>query len=364
MTYTIKYRDKSGSVKTMELDAPDRSAVFAEARKRVISVISVAEGGSGHAHRGVGFPHGKLPIGFHGIVAGAVVVLGAVLVWWFLVGRGTLKGLNPEVEKKGHVKTSLEWKDVPVASETTIVRALETAPSPEKPNLNARIDFVAVTNSDGSVIERWKTPDGKSHTKIIRPKPAFTNPMDQLMAMVVPREPGEAVPPVPISNDMVLTPEQESHMLEKLTIDENDPDSVAERKELVQAMRREYLELKKKYGWTFVDYIKAHEAQAKTDNEVLVESYKLHDTIFGNPEISDADYLETLGKINKVLSERGISPIKPPEGLEDAVRDASSALSVPQEIKTSTNTMGIEESTDPVSATDEPSGKAVESTET
>lgn len=142
-------------------------------------------------------------------------------------------------------------------------------------------------------------------------KRVFTNPMDQLMAMVMPKEPGDSVPPVPISDNAEFTPEQEKQMFEQLTADEDDSDAVLERKELVQAMRNEYVELKKR-GWKFVDYIKALEAKAKLDNEVLTESWKIHETIFNDPEISDAKYTETLEKINKVLGDRGIKPIQPP----------------------------------------------------
>lgn len=159
--------------------------------------------------------------------------------------------------------------------------------------------------------------------KAERPKRkiVFSNPMDQLMAMVMPMEPGQAVPPVPISDDMEFTPEQEQQMLERLTASEEDSEAVLERKELVQAMRDEYTELRTKHGWRFVDYIKALEAKARIDNEVLSESAAIHETVFNDPNVSDEEYMETLEKINKVLSERGIKGISIPvdeEGINPA----------------------------------------------
>ena len=144
----------------------------------------------------------------------------------------------------------------------------------------------------------------------------FKNAMDQLLAMVAPKNVGDSVPPLPIVDGMEFSEEDEKKILERLTADENDSDAVLDRKEIVQAMRDEYHELKKR-GWTFIDYVKALEAKAKLDTEVLEESHKIHDTVFDDPEVSDEKYLETLEKINKILEGRGIEPIKPPAG-EDA----------------------------------------------
>ena len=49
----------------------------------------------------------------------------------------------------------------------------------------------------------------------------------------------------------------------------------------------------------------------------MTESQKLHDTVFNDPNMSDSDYLAALEKINKVLTDRGIDPIKPPTDDED-----------------------------------------------
>ncbi len=44
MTYTVKYRDKSGDIVELELDVPNKSAVWPELKKRGISALSVREG--------------------------------------------------------------------------------------------------------------------------------------------------------------------------------------------------------------------------------------------------------------------------------------------------------------------------------
>ena len=147
----------------------------------------------------------------------------------------------------------------------------------------------------------------------------FTNPMDQLLAMILPNEPGGKMPPLPISENQEFSEEDEKRLLERLTANDDDSDHDLDRKELVQAMRDEYQELKKERGWRFVDYVRALDAKVRLDAEVNEESHKLHETIFNDKSISDKDYLEALEKINKVLTDRGIKPINPnPDADDDA----------------------------------------------
>lgn len=148
-------------------------------------------------------------------------------------------------------------------------------------------------------------------------KRVFTNPMDQLLSMVMPKEVGDSVPPLPISDDLEFTPEQEKQMFEQLTAEENDSEEVLDRKELVQSLRDEYAELKEKRGWKFIDYIKALQAKVNLDAEIATESWSIHETVFNDPNVTDEKYLETLEKINQVLSGRGIKPIEIPTDEEE-----------------------------------------------
>ena len=168
------------------------------------------------------------------------------------------------------------------------------------------VPMAFVTNAASDVQTEDVSEDASAKDKRL-----FKNAMDQLLAMVAPKNVGDSVPPLPIVDGMEFSEEDEKKILERLTADENDSDAVLDRKEIVQAMRDEYHELKKR-GWTFIDYLKALEAKTKLDTEVLEESHKLHDTVFDDPAISDEKYFETLEKINKILADRGIEQIKPP----------------------------------------------------
>lgn len=140
---------------------------------------------------------------------------------------------------------------------------------------------------------------------------AFKNMMDQLLSMLTPPAPGVGVPPLPISDDMKFSEEQERKMLEQLVAEDEDSDETLQRKGLVQAMRDEYFALKKDHGWTFVQYLRALQAKVSLDAEVMHESLKINETVFSDPNVTDAEYKETLGKINKVLSDRGMPPLLP-----------------------------------------------------
>lgn len=257
----------------------------------------------------------KKPSLWRGLLAGAIVVALAAGGAYFLLSKPAAKVSCGELDDNRMIKEQRPEKVKKPSTPTDSVASKVKPKTPAKAGeqyaeVVMEATDAAVTNAEASAEDK-KPKDDR----------LFKNAMDQLMAMVTPKNVGDGVPPLPIVDDMKFSEEDEKKILERLTADENDSDAVLERKELVQAMRDEYQELKKR-GWTFVDYIKALEARAKLDTEVLEESHKLHDTVFNDPEISDAKYLETLEKINKVLSDRGIKPIKPPSDEEEGEQAA------------------------------------------
>ena len=248
-----------------------------------------------------------------GLFAGAVVVLGAVAVWWM---TRPSDGVAESDDEGGNAKIAERH-----GGDRGTTRPAEASGMREKAQPVAR--EVSQTGENGAqVADEAVVPEGTNGVAkaVKKDTRLFKNQMDQLMAMVMPKRAGEAVPPVPIDDNMKFSEEDEKKILERLTADENDTDEQLERKEIVQAMRDEYFDLKKR-GWTFVDYIKALQAKADLDNEVLVESLKIHETVFNDKSISDEEYKKTLGEINKVLTDRGIAPIDPNKDEEEATED-------------------------------------------
>ena len=272
----------------------------------------------------------KKPSPVRGIVAGGIVILLAAAAYFlFMRGPERPAASDPKDGKRAIKEATPSSAKRPARADAhggaagVGQRAGTTSAQQNEGTASVQQQGVA-TNAEGAA--------GKEKPKDNR---TFKNAMDQLLSMVMPHEVGGDVPPLPISDDMVFSGEDEKAILERLTADEKDSDAVLERKELVQAMRDEYLDLKKR-GWTFIDYLKALEAKHRLDTEVRDESYKLHETVFNDPQISDEKYLETLGKINEVLSQRGIKPIKPPsdEAEEGEAADAAAPQAAEKEAKT------------------------------
>ena len=273
----------------------------------------------------------KKPSLVRGIVAGGIVVLLAAAAL-FLFMRGPVR---PSAIEDGGGKMAIK-----VATPSAAKRPARADAHGETAGVGQGAGTTSARQQEGTTsVQQQEVATNAAEGAAGKEKPkdnrTFKNAMDQLLSMVMPHEVGGDVPPLPISDDMVFSEEDEKAILERLTADEKDSDAVLERKELVQSMRDEYLELKKR-GWKFIDYLKALEAKNRLDTEVRDESYKLHETVFNDPEISDEKYLETLGKINEVLTQRGIKPIKPPsdEAEEGEAADAAVPQEAAKEVKT------------------------------
>lgn len=78
MTFTVKYREKTGETKSLVLDVQDKDALWAELKKRGISALAVQEGAVKMRRTG-----GKSPSALRGILAGGCFVALAALVAWF-----------------------------------------------------------------------------------------------------------------------------------------------------------------------------------------------------------------------------------------------------------------------------------------
>lgn len=269
----------------------------------------------------------KKPSPWRGLLAGAIVVALAAAGAYFLLCKPAAQVSDDDLAAKRQIKeqrpAQVKKPSVPTDSVSSKVSA-KTQPRAGEQNAKVATETAetAVTNAEASAADK-KPKDNR----------LFKNPMDQLLLMVMPQQPGGTVPPLPNIDSLTFTPEEEDRMLERLAVAEDDTDETLDRKELVQSLRDEYHELKKARNWSFVDYVKALDAKVRLDADVLSESIKLHDTVFNDKSITDAEYAEALEKINKVLADRGIPPIGQ-QGEESDAPEAGDANVNPEQKET------------------------------
>lgn len=249
----------------------------------------------------------KAPSTGKGLIAGLAVALVGFAVWFFVFNKSEAPKDADESARSNQIAEATPAKGgrLPDALKSDKVKSAKDAAKRVADKVAGKDETDVADDADEN--EKKEPPEDKR---------LFKNPMDQLLAMVMPTRPGDAVPPPPIDDSMTFTEEQEKDILERFVANKEDTDKQLERKDIVQGLRDEYFKLKKE-GWTFMDYIKALYAKTSLDADVLTESAKLHDTIFNDVNVSDAEYLTALEKINKVLTDRGIDPIKIPQDEEN-----------------------------------------------
>lgn len=301
--YIVTIRNKKGSLNERAYIAIDRADLFKKLAEDGFTAVRVREGVLKK-----GASRGNLALIRWG-VAGVFVILLVVMGFYFSdsfdMTESSMNGKDKAFEMSNVKPTLQEEKKVFSTRKKDTGCAQVGDMSRQERETTVTDNEQDVTNTVLEVTEK------ENDTRL------FKNSMDQLLAMVAPQNVGDSVPPLPIVDNMEFSPEDERKILERLTADDKDSDAILERKELVQSMRDEYQELKKR-GWSFIDYVKALEAKAKLDTEIKEESLKIHETVFNDSEISDEEYLKTLEKINKVLKERGIAPINLPENDEES----------------------------------------------
>ena len=300
MIFTVVYRDKAGQRATLELDVPDRSAVWTELKKRGISALSVREG-TDKAHR----PSSKRPALVRGILAGVCVVALALGAWWWMSAREDTRppAEKPKAEKPA--KPDAGKGERPARSAATATNAPAAKPEDKKVDPNERLDLVAITNKSGEIMERWRTPDGKTHARLTPPPPVFDNVIDQTLSIALSVPTGHSLPPMPS-----LGPDSTKAFAEALkkpiVIKDDDPENVKKAKLLVQSGREaifEALKSGKSVQEIIADHCAAVNNNAELHNAVGAEYRKL--VAEGDLEAAE----EYRRKANEVLQQSGADPV-------------------------------------------------------
>lgn len=308
MEFTVKTRTAGGSFDYEVVEADSRAAVFQILKKRGISAVSVSEGANA-PKRPAASGNGK-PSPVRGIVAGLVVVALAVVAYFALSPSEKPstpeRPERPKAEKPKPAKPTADKGERPVRPQVSTTTAPATnAPAAKKVDPNERLDLVATTNKSGEVMERWRTPDGKTHARLIPPPPIFDNVIDQTLSIALSVPTGHTLPPMPS-----LGPNSDKQFAEALKkpikIKDDDPENVKKAKLLVQAGREAILDALasgKSVQEILADHCATVNDNAELRNQVAKEYRKL--VADGDMEMAE-QYRESA---NKVLEKSGAEPV-------------------------------------------------------
>ncbi len=281
MTFTVTYRGRDGALREECIEAADRAGCVAECRKRGISPTGIRDGSKGRDKRGpsrIGAGDSKRTTARCVVAAVLAVVLTVGGVWWWYGGRGATapaeKPAKPKVEKPKAAKPQPVRRPavtnaLPVQSKTAETNA--TVQVGKNVRMERGVEVVAETvrtNQSGAVIEKLTLADGQVIEKVHPPKPLFSNPSDQMIAMALSFKPGQTMAPLPslssIEDDFARS------LLEPINIEDGDSEDVKALKLAVKETRA-YLAAEVKNGRSVSECLNEHREQM----EKIADSHQM-----------------------------------------------------------------------------------------
>ena len=248
----------------------------------------------------------KAPSKVKGIVAGIVTVcaLGGLCLLMFSGGDDAPKA---KAEKKPTKIKEVTPAPAPKAAAAKV--AAEVKPTVNLPPEKQIVEMISSkTNDDGLVVERYRTADGKTHSRQIPPKPMFETCTDQAIAMALIGEAsGHSMPPIPVSSN---ADEEFRKSLEKdIVIDDADSDEARRIKLAVKGARESIREMMDK-GMKFAEIIQDH--QKEVNDNVSIRNGVIKDVKQFLAEGDRESAEKYLFKVNIALQQMGIEEVSMP----------------------------------------------------
>ncbi len=299
MTFSYKYRDKSGSMKVGTIEAATRKDAFAKLSARNISPVNLTEGS---VVKEAPPPNPLL----RGLAAGIiVVVLAGVVAWQMGIFTQKPVPVKEQVVKEPAPKKTIK-KVKPKKSEPKAV-----SQKPKEKAVEKKISF------------RDMTPEERLDMQIKRaaetPLPAepatnraFRTGAEQLLSWVFQTNLGDMPPPLP-----QVSLYDEVHLEEILNspnpIREGDSERTIEAKKIVEIAKKELKDYIAKGGdiTGFLDYYRGILVQAAEEYQQARK--EVMRVIREDPDIAEQFIDET----NKVLGEKGIKPVMIPPRMRE-----------------------------------------------
>lgn len=318
MNWRITYRAKDGKQSVAFFEADSRDALFRLLASKGINAIRVEqtnEKTSAHRTQRRAFCGWVIMA-----IAAIIIAVGGYFLYTHL-GGGDAKQDDGKMPKRSAVTREAVIKDAEPSSNTVVKTgssAQTVSPRPVEdttpPNKKIVEMISVITNVDGSVLERFRTADGKIRSRQSAPKPVFDNASDQIIAMAASgASSGYAMPPMPVMNN---ADEEFIKSLEtEITIDSDDSDEVKALKQNVIAIREEIRQLMSE-GHSFAEVIRDHRDVVNHGVEMRKEATRMIKEFVDSGDNDAAN--ECLEKVNEVLAGMGIQKVEMP--LTDAER--------------------------------------------
>ena len=316
--YTYTYRDTSGKVKEGTVYGSSRADAFASLKASGISPISLNVS-EAVAQRSL--PRRQILFG-SAILLGIVAAVGCI---WAVVHKETQP---PHISQSSTVPLNAPPKQVCVAvsnqatdlpKKQSVTPPLQTSSTPGGALTEYRgqkvVGYTVNTNADGTIIERYRTADGNTHSIVTDPPPVFENSSDQILVMALSVPQGGELPPLPIP------PTMEKDFLASLSrpivISEDDTDAVRKLKEDVIAARQDIQELLKS-GGSAAEILQEHRRLLNENTATRNQVIKELRAIIDSGDIEGAEkYVRTM---NVALGQMGIMEISMPRSAEARTR--------------------------------------------
>ena len=239
-----------------------------------------------------------------------VAAICAAVVWWLLDGgRETQPTEDDVVTGKPDVTHG--------AGKTE--KQKPTGTQPKKPPVQISTAKDAARPEDGDSQQEEQTQAPATNAAIQAQLEKFKKEpvkglAEQLIMMVIPPKKGELVPPPPIGIE--TSPELESEaqaMLERQGVVEDwDDDNSIEIKERLELLKDEWYAFKKE-GGTFHEFLQKRLQQSNFDTQTLEEARKFDSDSYQDQTLSDEEYDQLHGKVNKLLEIQGFDKIERPD---------------------------------------------------
>lgn len=317
--YVVTTRNKVGALEERAYTAENRADLFKQLAADGITAVRIAEGVPGKKPRKASSGGGaKIPFKTVGLVAASLVALiAAVVIIMSLttpsdseVDPAPRKELAEDASPSQPSEVSLPQSDKgELKAEGEVKKPVDTRPLHEQV-----VETISViTNADGSVLERFKTADGKIRSRQSAPRSVFDNPSDQLIAMAIHGgNSTSGMPPMPISSS---AEEDFVKSLEKpIVINPDDSEEVKQLKQSVMKVRAEIDQLMKE-GKSFSEIMKEHQALVNENASVRKDVEKGLKELVDQGDFEAAQ--EYLNKMNPALEELGVMPLEMPETREE-----------------------------------------------